>query len=272
MNVPAIEDLNCRIKPLTPFGLEIHSRDPSSSLTAIAVDALRPLVLQHRLLVLRGFQPIDEQTTFSKICSRWGQLLEWEFGTVFEVVEHADPQNYLFTSGSVPYHWDGAFASKTPWLQFFQCRESPDATDVGQTIFCDTHALWNSQSAATRERWSSIEVEYTTDKVAHYGGHIRANLVDRHPHTEEIVLRFAEPPNSETTPLNTPEITIHGLIGQTVPEFLADLRHQLYAARFVYSHPWQVGDYVIADNHVLLHGRNRYHRQQPRRLWRVHIL
>jgi len=266
------QHFNCRIQPLTPFGMEIHAPDEPMSVEAIPVELLRPLLLTHRLVLLRGFQAIEEQGLFAKLCLPWGQLLEWDFGTVFEVVEHTEPQNYLFTRGSVPYHWDGAFADQTPWLQFFQCREASDNPVGGETIFCNTHAIWESLSPAMQQLWKAIEIEYSTDKVAHYGGRIRAPLVDRHPHTDEIVLRFAEPPNAATVPLNTPKLEVYGIPQQTVPAFLDDLVKLLYDTRFVYSHPWQTGDFVIADNHVLLHGRNSYDQHQPRRLWRVHIL
>ena len=41
----------------------------------------------------------------------------------------------------------------------------------------------------------------------------------------------------------------------------------LYDPQHVYAHGWERGDFVIADNHVLLHGRNPYRSKAPRRLW-----
>jgi len=273
MSLEQIQDqLNCRIRQLSPFGLEIESPNKSTTVQTIPVELLRPLLLIHRLILLKGFCPIDDQEQFSNLCRAWGQLLKWDFGTVFEVVERAEPKNYLFTRGSVPYHWDGAFAEQTPWLQFFQCREAVGQAVGGETIFCNTQTLWETLAPETQELWSTIEIQYTTNKVAHYGGRICARLVDRHPHTNETVLRFAEPPNAATVALNTPELEVRGIPAQTAPEFLDHLVKLLYDTRFVYSHQWQAGDFVIADNHVLLHGRNSYDEHEPRRLWRVHIL
>ena len=274
MNVEQLQrQLDCQVDRLAPFGLKISSpRDRGESIESIPAELLRPWLLENRLILLRGFCPIDEKALFSDICGKWGKLLQWDFGSVFEVVEQVDPKNYLFTHGSVPYHWDGAFADQVPWLQFFQCRESSPEDVGGETIFCDTIALWQSLSPELQQLWQSVEIEYSTDKVAHYGGKIRAALVDRHPQTDEMVVRFAEPANATTVQLNTPDLAIQGIAQETVPAFLEELIDLIYDPRFVYSHCWQPGDYLIADNHVLLHGRTKYQQHQPRRLWRVHIL
>lgn len=266
-------ELDCQVDRLSPFGLQISAAEGrGDSIASVSVELLRPLLLENRLIVLRNFRPIHEQAAFSEICEKWGKLLQWDFGSVFEVVEQVDPKNYLFTHGSVPYHWDGAFADQVPWLQFFQCRESSQQDVGGETIFCDTAALWQSLSTELQERWQSIQIEYATDKVAHYGGKVRAPLVDHHPQTAETVIRFAEPANATTVQLNTPDLDVQGIEPEAVAPFLEELVDLIYDPRFVYSHRWQVGDFLIADNHVLLHGRTKYQQHQPRRLWRVHIL
>lgn len=264
---------NGEVRPLTPFGLKIlFESSRHLTLGSLPIDELKSLLRDHRLILLRGLEPISDQAEFSAQCTRLGELLKWEFGSVFEVVEHADPKNYLFTSGSVPYHWDGAFAAQVPWLQVFQCREAPGEGIGGETIFCDTPQVWNSLATETRELWKLVEIEYTTQKVAHYGGAIRVPLVGIHPLTGETTLRFAEPANATTVSLNTPNLEVHGIDPEIVPAFLEDLNRRVYDPRFVYAHSWRAGDYLIADNHALLHGRNSYGRQLPRRLWRVHVL
>lgn len=266
------EQFPCELTRLEPFGLSLQSSSDANRVSSLPVETLRELILQHRLVLIRGLPAVVEKDRFSEIASGWGELLEWEFGTVFEVAAHPDPTNYLFTPGSVPYHWDGAFAAQVPWLQFFQCREAPGEDFAGETIFCDTAALWNSLPKETQQRWKQIEVEYTTDKVAHYGGAIRVPLTMTHPRTEETVLRFAEPANTTTVPLNTPNLSVSGIPAEETARFLAELTELIYDPRFVYAHRWHQGDYLLADNHVLLHGRNAYTHNRPRCLWRVHVL
>jgi len=257
--------------PLTPFGVLLRATEPRP-LLSVPIALLRPMLLEHRLIVLRGFTPTDSKEELADCCRQWGELLAWDFGTVFEVAEHEDPKNYLFTSGSVPYHWDGAFARQVPWLQVFLCRESPGMDQGGETIFCDTAAVWRAARPDVRARWEQVEIDYFTDKVAHYGGQVRARLVGSHPLTGETVLRFAEPANAGTVRLNTPELQVHGLPEDESLLFLQDLLGRLYDPAFVYAHAWQTGDFVVTDNHVLLHGRTPYRSELPRRLWRVHVL
>ena len=262
---------NARSQELSAFGLEITA-EQNASLESVTPELLTSLLTKHSVVVFRGFAPINDKGEFSGVCQAWGELLSWGFGMVFEVTEHPEPKNYLFTNGAVPYHWDGAFAEKAPWLQVFHCREAPGEEVGGETIFCDTAALWRSLTQEQQQRWRSVVVEYATEKIAHYGGNIRAPLVDRHPINGETVLRFAEPANAETVDLNTPELTIEGVAEDGVDDFLGELVGLLYDARFTYSHRWRAGDFVIADNHRVLHGRNPYSPNRPRRLWRVHVL
>ena len=262
---------NCKIDYLSPFGLCIHSDTSNQHINSLPIDLLKQIILKHRLILLRGFSSIVSMDLFSQSTERWGKLLEWDFGTVLEVEEHKSPINYIFTSGSVPYHWDGAFADTVPWLQFFQCRYAQENSIGGETIFCDTSKLYNG-SPEKQKLWDRINIDYSSQKVAHYGGKISNLLVDNHPKTSEKVIRFAEPANINTVPLNTPYLKINGIELNEVDDFLSDIRVRLYDPEFVYQHQWMQNDFLIADNHVLLHARTAYESQNKRCLWRVHIL
>jgi alpha-ketoglutarate-dependent taurine dioxygenase len=258
--------------PLHPFGMLLTAPRPGTELATLDRAAATDALLTHRLVVLRGFQPFTAKDALADYARAWGELLLWDFGAVFEVVEHASPTNYLFTSGSVPYHWDGAFAKQVPWLQVFQCLESPGPDAGGETLFCDTVQLLQELDLRTRTKWETLSISYFTEKVAHYGGKINAPLVGKHPRTGEATLRFAEPANETTAKLNTPDLEVAGLTPAQTAELVAELRRKLYAPRYLYAHIWQPGDIVIADNHALLHGRSPYRGGLPRKLWRVHVL
>jgi alpha-ketoglutarate-dependent taurine dioxygenase len=265
-------DESLRTTPLEPFGLMLEPSRPNAEVAAISLEGMREAIITHRLLLLRGFSPFDSKEQLANYGSLWGPLLEWDFGTVFEVAQKEQPRNYLFTSGNVPYHWDGAFADQEPWLQIFQCQESPGMDTGGETLFCDTTRLWNEAPPERQDQWQGVEIEYESDKVAHYGGKIRVPLLGKHPRTGKTVLRFAEPADAGTAPLNTPELRVFGIPEEAVADFLGDFKERIYAPQHVYAHSWNAGDRLIADNHVLLHGRRSYRNSQPRRLWRVHVL
>jgi alpha-ketoglutarate-dependent taurine dioxygenase len=53
---------------------------------------------------------------------------------------------------------------------------------------------------------------------------------------------------------------------------LKELSAYLRQSAFIYEHQWQDGDYLIADNFSLLHGRNAFQKNSKRHLRRIQIL
>lgn len=256
-----------RLSQLKPFGVVVGSEQQGASLDAVSISALKALVDEHRVVVLRGFAPLAGDA-LPQFCRRLGQLLEWEFGTVNELRVRAEAGNYLYTNGAVPFHWDGAFAGHVPRYIFFHCDAAPSVESGGETLFCDSVRLLALASSQERERWRRITITYTTEKIVHYGGSFTSPLIANHPDGGEEILRFAEPVED----LNPVRLEINGLHGQTRREFLGDMHRRLRDARACYVHEWMDGDVLIADNHRLLHGRRAFTKSTERRIRRVNIL
>jgi alpha-ketoglutarate-dependent taurine dioxygenase len=229
-------------------------------------------VREHRLLLLRGFAPFPGPEELSGYCATWGELMLWSFGSVLELVEHAEPTDHIFDSSCVPFHWDGMYTKQLPAYQFFHCIEAADASDGGRTIFCDSSRIWADADPVTRARWKNMVVTYTIDKKVHYGGQVTAPLVCAHPVDGSPVLRFNEPPPAGIRFLNRPSFRFEGLSPDAADTFVEEMRSLLYSPRYMYSHEWKTGDMVVADNYVLLHGRTAFTSRAPRHIRRVHIL
>ena len=264
---------NIRIEHCRPFGICLEPWGGNTELSSLDTSVLRKFVLDHRVIVLRGFSPMSREE-FEGYAAGWGDLLLWKFGAILDVVVDPQAVNYLFTNGSVPHHWDGAFAETVPFLQIFQCLAAPaeaggETGAGGETVFCDTTRLWAGATEEQQARWAATTISYSTDKLAHYGGRITANLVARHPITGETTLRFAEPPDAQTAPLNPLSLEVEG---DTLANLMKELQPLLYAADNCYVHDWQEGDYVIADNHALLHARHAFAANASRHLQRIHII
>lgn len=255
--------------PLDPFGLLIQT-SAGNDLRTLAPTALARLTGSARVLVMRGFAAMSTEE-WTDYCRSWGPLLRWPFGEVLDLVVHDDPKNYLFTPGPVPFHWDGAFAEQVPSYMFFQCRQAPPIGNGGETTFCDTSRVLADLDDARRKLWSGVRVRYRTEKIEHYGGDVESHLVCRHPLTGVANLRFAEPldPARYKNPLF---LEIDGVAEDEQREFLEDLRKRLYSPSACYVHSWQDGDYVIVDNHAVLHGRLAFTSNSPRWIQRVHIV
>ncbi len=256
---------------LKPFGLQIEPEEEGANLAEFDVDMLSYLVLEHRGVVLRGFKPMGREA-FEQYGHSWGDILMWNFGAILDVVVDPQAKNYLFTHGSVPHHWDGAFAHTVPFLQIFQCLAAPRTSqsqgEGGETVFCDTTRVWEAATPEQQARWQQTTITYNIEKVSHFGGEIKADLVSSHPITGQTTLRFAEPHNEETAPLNPLHLEVEG---NTLDSLIEELQPMLYNPEFCYIHDWREGDYVIADNHALLHARKAFQTNAARHLQRIHI-
>lgn len=253
-------------RQLLPFGVEVTAGTPGLTLDAVPVPQLRSWISEHRLAVLSGFvAPPDEQML--SFCRQLGPILEWEFGAVNELQVREEARNYLYTSHEVPFHWDGAFAGRVPHYIFFHCQVAPPPGCGGETTFCDTVRLLQGISPEERHRWQGIRVTYSTDKVVHYGGTFTAPLLGTHPLSGETVLRFAEPVED----LNPVRLEIEGVPADEQPTFLARMHKLLNDPAVCYTHAWNAGDVVVADNHALLHGRRAFTQPAARHLRRVNI-
>ena len=256
---------------LAPFGLMLRPTTAGATLADVSPGALKRLVLEHKLVVLRGFPAVSSEA-FLAFAERWGHLLRWTFGFLFDLQVADAPKNYLFTRGNVPYHWDGAFAPAVPSFQIFRCLAAPPPDAGGETLFCDTPAVVAALTPSERACWAETEIEYETEKVAHYGGRISARLLATHPHTGATTVRFAEPFNEGTSKLNPLTVTVKGHAQQAGHELLRVITERLYAPGVVYAHGWQTGDLLLADNHALLHGRRGFREHAPRHLQRIHVI
>jgi alpha-ketoglutarate-dependent taurine dioxygenase len=255
-----------RLGQRDPFGVTVSPDMGAATLADIPVETVRRWVRQYRLVVLRGFVPPagEALVEFGKTL---GPIQEWEFGAVNNLEARPDAKNYLYTNREVPFHWDGAFAGRIPGVIVFHCEQAPDAASGGETLFCDTVALLRQAEPETKARWQGIEITYSTDKLAHYGGSFTAPLLGHHPQTREEVVRFAEPVHD----LNPVRLEIHGIPPAEHEAFLQDMHVRLRAPQFCVAHVWAEDDIVLADNHALLHGRNAFKAASARRLRRVNV-
>jgi len=252
-------------RKLEPFGLELHIPQK------IAWDALQPQQLlkwlsEHRVLVVRGLQPLDS-TELVEAAKSFGPIQYWSFGAINHLRVSEDAKNYLFTNREVPLHWDGAFAEECPHILFFQCLETSEETG-GETYFVDTTSVLKAATPQQIGRWSKQSYQYTTEAIAHYGGSFTAPLVQRAPKSGEPILRFAEPVN-DLNPVEVKPVSDDVDEGRQVMETLSK---RLHRSEYKLTHRWKTGDIVIADNDLLLHGRNAFTDSATRYIQRVNIL
>jgi alpha-ketoglutarate-dependent taurine dioxygenase len=253
-----------RLEPLSPFGLVVIS---PADIATISVPFVRDLIEEHRVVIFRDFATL-EGNAFPEFCARFGEILEWDFGAVNDLVVHDAARNYLYTNHAVPFHWDGAFAGTVPRYIFFHCDLAPGPGDGGETLFCDTTRVLEHASLEQLALWEQIVITYSTEKIVHYGGTFTSPVIAKHPINLARVLRYAEP----VVDLNPVTLSIEGIAEEDRSAFIDDMGRRLRDARCCYPHRWLAGDLVIADNHTLLHGRDAFRSGASRHIRRVNIV
>lgn len=257
-------------KPILPFGITIDA-NTNDQLTELVINDLKELVHKEKVVVLKGFQPLESDKMLS-YAKQWGNILEWNFGHILNLEIKENTENYLFTKGNVPFHWDGAFANAVPTFLFFQCLRANINLIGGESTFCDTQKVLEKASSQELKLWKSIAITYSTEKNAHYGGKVTQNLIHFNEHLGKDVLRFAEPLNEESVQLNPIHIEIEGFSTNEKDDFFKNFIPKLYESDVCYQHRWETGDYLLIDNLILLHGRNSLKNNIDRHLKRIHIL
>nr|MDJ0772487.1 TauD/TfdA family dioxygenase [Mastigocoleus sp. MO_167.B18] len=122
------------------------------------------------------------------------------------------------------------------------------------------------------ELWQKIIITYKIKKTAHYGGEVTEPLINKHPLTGNTILRFAEPLNEETKNPYPLFLEISGLPPEKHEQFLSRIIKKLYLPQNFFAHEWEQGDFLIADNNALLHGRNPFPAESGRHLQRVQVI
>ncbi|MGW6427383.1 TauD/TfdA dioxygenase family protein [Nocardia sp. NPDC055053] len=253
---------------LIPFGTIVTAERGDSALDDVPIEELIALTLAEKVVVLRGFDLL-EKAELEQYCRGAGEILQWGFGSILDLVVQDTPNNYLFDRGDVPFHWDGAFAAQVPRFFLFQCKRGEGAG--GETVFSDTVQVYKDAPDDLKALWDEAIVTYRTDKLAHYGGSARWPLVGVHPVTGERVIRYAEPLDPARY-LNPLHLTVEGISPEDAVRVMEDLGERLHAARYCYAHEWVTGDIAIVDNSALLHGRNAFKGSIARHLQRIQIV
>jgi alpha-ketoglutarate-dependent taurine dioxygenase/4-hydroxybenzoate polyprenyltransferase len=260
--------IDYELEQLEPFGALIrHTGGAGVSLERFSSAEILDFVARYKLVVFRGFELLPKQE-LALFAQKLGEPLQWEFGAINDLHVKPDTENYIFTDHAVPLHWDGAFAGKIPHIILFQCLIAPRKEDFGGTTFCETTLTVERAAAEKLGSWKNVEVTYQTKKIVHYGGRTTQRVLQKHPLSGAPVIRYAEPVED----LNPVTLEVKGLRGPTPADFIGEMRDALYDAQVLYTHRWEGGDIVLADNFALLHGREAFANPNRRYIQRINIL
>lgn len=230
-----------------PKTLTINSIDELSEIQK----TIKSEVYKHKLVLIKGLNALEKEEFLEFARNTAGKksdkdrFIGWDFGYIMELKTQVNPENYLFSTEKVPFHWDGAF-HEVPGILVFNCISSSSG---GRTLFTNTESILNSLESSKRNLLDELSIKYKTEKKAHYGGVKEQAVIAIHPITAAQTIRLGEEVATKLNPVN-----------RTIPnerqtKLINEIDSELYKERFCYAHEWQAGDLLLADNHTLLHGR-----------------
>ncbi|MEM6733176.1 MAG: TauD/TfdA family dioxygenase, partial [Myxococcota bacterium] len=139
-----------------PFGYLVEPGGSGQAVEDLEVQALKDLVYREQIVVLRGFETFSDSDALSRYCERWGEVSQWPFGTVLNLLEEATPSDHIFDSNYVPMHWDGMYRPQVPEFQIFHCVVAPAPEQGGRTTFSNTSLVLRNASPKSKARWSKV--------------------------------------------------------------------------------------------------------------------
>lgn len=274
---PQAQGFEYELQKLPLFGLVI--RDPLGlGFERLSTGFLEGLVETFGFVCLKGCH-FDDQASFARSCERFGTLYEWAFGAV-HVVKPADkPQGVVHSLEKTPLHWDlNMLPDSDPQVQrnpkfcaskfMLYCKTAPQPGE-GQTTIVDSRNVLRKVGQQVAQQWQDVNITYYT-KMTYFGGSPRAySLVDRHPRSGELILRYQEGTDST---LQTLSQTVEGYDEAAQKALLDQVNALVYDPQCLIAHAWSEGDLVLIDNYRTLHGRLPMSAASAsRELWRVQV-
>ena len=257
------------------FAAEVSGVDASRPLSPTDAEALRSLLDEHELIVLRCPDlDIAAHLRFVGI-----------FGSIYDEYRnnsgHSQVSNVVgnFPTGRLLFHQDFAF---TPYPHRVQSLYAEDLQgDVAPTLFVSNSRAFERLSATQRTRWAGLSAVHARD--ASRSGRpddefARVRLRDL-PDSDNTALypRAAHPVLNSQPRTGVPLLFVNEYYTSHIPELAEEEGEQviqdafavIYAPEGIYAHQWRPGDLVLWDNIALQHARSAVTPKSRRTLRRV---
>ena len=278
------------LEPLHPlFAAHARGLDLREPLAPAATAAIEAAMDRYAVLVFRG-QPLGEAQQIA-LARHFGPLdagLRKATGaaTRFQYDELIDIGNIALDGAVAPsadrkligqlanqlWHSDSSFQDLPVKYSMLSAVTVPD--EGGETQWCDLRAAYDELPEGLRrlaEAHRALHSAFHSRLLLGDEQYTRAQI-ERFPPVERALVHVH--PGSGRKVL-FPSVHIERVIGMSVPEgrlLVAELLEHCTQPRFVYTHAWRAGDYVMWDNRATLHRGRRYDLSRRRDLRRTTTL
>lgn len=184
------------------------------------------------------------------IARRVGRLRATNFGTTFEVISKADPNNLAYTAEALPLHTDLTNQELPPGYQFLHCLAN--GAIGGGSLFCDGFAV------ATDLRRDFPDLAKRLERTT-----IPFRFFDADTDIRARKSVIASSPTGEITEIcfNAHLADIIDLEPESLPAYYAAYQQLMMMTRspeYCVSFRLVAGEMVVFDNRRVLHGREAF--------------
>jgi taurine dioxygenase len=275
-----------KVIPLSDaLGAEIAGIDLRDALPQPVIDEIRRLWNEHIVLVFRGQElSMEEQLAFA---GRFGELGERKRAPealrertegIYQTNENVllvtnikvDGQSIgAFGDADMWFHIDSGYAERPYKYTFLYALELP--SKGGNTLFSNTYKVYEALPAELKARLAGR-------KALHIHEYLRTEKVDvskdisNSPHYYHPV--FITHPETGRKALFVDRLMtrlIEGMDPEESERTLNQLFDLIESPEFIYEHVWRLGDVVMWDNRVAVHGRTWFPKEENRLLRRCTI-
>ena len=270
------------INPLSnACGVEILGVDMKADLSKADTSKIYQAWLDYLVLVIRDQQdltPADQK----RFCGNFGKIGEYNLPKERQHPKHASDEIMLVSNVRedgrvIGAHPDGEMMwhTDTPYLRNPHKATTLYGVEIpkigGNTQFSNQYMVYEAlpeemkDKLAGRQAMNCYEFGTTVKTFEKYD----RDAVPHHPHPI-----FRKHPETGRTAVYVCPLMTEEIIEMDEAES-REILDEIYALQrqpqFVYSHKWEVGDFVMWDNRCLLHARTDFPRDQRRLLRRVTI-
>jgi alpha-ketoglutarate-dependent taurine dioxygenase len=235
------------------IGTQVNA-DRDTLLSGVAAAEIRALLEERGVLLFRGLEMDDEaQMAFTRTL---GSIGDDDVGSIYKVSfdKRENPTHADYNYGNFSWHIDRADIDVPPFASMLNAKRL--APSGGETEFANLYAAYEDLPEADKRLIEGLRVVHRTENAIARNypdapDELRAMWAARPSKTHPFVWRHRSGRRSLITGLTAVEI-----VGMDKAKGDALLERMLAWAtqpRYVYRHPWQLGDLVIWNNTGTMH-------------------
>jgi len=266
------------------FGAELSGTDIRRHMDATTVAAISAALEEYAVLLLRDQPATDEemaaftsnfgqpQTTYSALVGKWKRRISrTDFSDISNLDENGKPltpddDRRMFNLFNQTWHTDTTFKPIPTKVAFLLARELPPKD--GGTEWADMRRAYDDLSDAMKRRLegvAAVHSQYYSRGLLGYTNFTEAEKA-RFPPVEHPLVRVQKSTGRKSLYLSSHLSHLAGLPEEEGRALVKELTAHATQRKYVYTHSWTIGDFIIWDNRTTIHRALPFEDRKYRRI------